>query len=171
MGQASCILRCLSNSAEKTEAKRQKRARTKPCAPLHVLPPTPTPLHPQPSQMCWPSTCGDLFSLQLEINSLGPLGWEPEVRMQISEPSQPILKRGLALWPPRRGRASRAGANELAPWAGGEELGTFKAHPCGDLWLVLGLVAKAPILGRHVSAEDCACIPGTPNQRCVCGRG
>lgn len=44
-------------------------------------------------------------------------------------------------------------------------------HILRDLWLVLGLVAKAPILGRYVSAEDCACIPGTPHQRCVCGRG
>lgn len=32
-------------------------------------------------------------------------------------------------------------------------------HIQGDLWLVLGLVAKAPILGRHVSAEDCAGVP------------
>lgn len=40
----------------------------------------------------------------------------------------------------------------------------------GDLCLVLGLVAKAPILGRYVSAEDRACVPGTPHQRCVCRR-
>lgn len=32
-------------------------------------------------------------------------------------------------------------------------------HIQGDLWLVLGLVAKAPILGQHVSAEDCAGVP------------
>lgn len=43
-------------------------------------------------------------------------------------------------------------------------------HIPGDFWLVLGLVAKAPILGQYVSAEDCACVPGTPYQRCVCGR-
>lgn len=83
--------------------------------------------------MCWPSACGDLLSFQVEINSLGALGWEPRVHMQMKEPFPPILKRGLAICPLRRGWASRTGANELAPWVGGVGLGTFKPHPGGPL--------------------------------------
>lgn len=50
-----------------------------------------------------------------------------------AEPFPPILKRGLATCPLRRGWASRTGANELAPWVGGVGLGTFKTHPGGPL--------------------------------------
>lgn len=57
----------------------------------------------------------------------------------------------------------------LHPGLEGWGWAVFKPPP-GGLWLVLGLVVRAPILGQYVSAEDCTCIPGTPHQRCVCGR-
>lgn len=84
-GLGTLILSSPSPMWRKELERGQRKVQDKaPCSSACPHPQHPLPLSPSMPDVPDVPACGDLLSFQLEINSLGALGWEPQVPMQIS---------------------------------------------------------------------------------------